>query len=290
MLVKCPNCPTVRELTRNRGDLCRPCAAQKRRDALNTNNIPHRLYKDPKGKTCSQYLRVCPCGDKKWVGYMPDLNTECQKCASSRLGKIMAKNNIKAEGEHVRYEHICSNCKKHRWLLVSPESRKTTLCKMCSATTTGKANKGKERKVRAPVRRFRICHECGDTKEVKTVSETKAKLCRKCSLATIDYSARSAKSAATRVITQKTRPKPKPKPKPKKEKKISQRVIDRERKINKEHKTAIQEAKKNVKIPKQNLSDDDMIKKFLKTKQPSVILDDGPMPYLEPIATLGASA
>jgi len=287
MLVKCPNCPTIRELTKDRGNICRPCAAQKRRDELNTHNFQHRIHTDPKGKTCSQYLRVCPCGDKKWVSYMPDLDTECQKCASSRLGKIMAKNNIKPESEKVRYEHTCSDCGKHRWLLVSPESRKTTLCGTCSAITTGKANKGKERKVRVPIRRFRICMECGDTKEVKTVSSAKAKLCRKCSLEQIDYSARSAKSAATRVVTQKIKPK---KPRKIYAKKVSEQTIKAEKKRNQEHKAAVQEAKKNVKIPKQKLSDDDMISKFLETHQPSVQMDTGPMPYLAPIATLGVSA
>ena len=288
MLVKCPNCPTVRELARDRGSLCRPCAAQKRRDELNPHDFQHRIHTDPKGKTCSQYLRVCHCGDSKWVGYMPTIDTECQKCASSRLGKIMAKNNIKPESEKVRYEHICSECDSHRWLLVSPESRKTSLCGTCSTKANGKANKGKERKVRVPIRRFRICMECGDTKEVKTVSQTKAKLCRKCSNLQMDYTARSAKSVATRAKTQQTKPK-KSKTRKVYVKKVSEKTIAAEKKRNQEHKAAIQEAKKDVKIPKQKLSNEDMIAKFLEKSQPSVKLDEGPMPYLAPITTLGAS-
>ena len=284
MLVKCPNCPTVRELARDRGSLCRPCAAQKRRDELNTRGLEHRIHIDPNGKTCSQYLRVCECGDSKWVGYIPLEGQECRKCSSSKLGKAMAKNNIKPEHEKVRYAHKCTDCGETRYLAASKKYRKTSLCGTCSSRARGLANKKEEEE---PVRRFRICHNCGDTKEVKTVSQAKAKLCRKCSNSQIDYTARSAKSVATRAKTQKPKIK---KPRKVYAKKVSEQTIEAEKKRNQEHKAAIQEAKKDVKVPKQKLSNEDMIAKFLEKSQPSVKLDEGPMPYLTPIATLGVSA
>ncbi len=108
MKVPCPQCGTIRELNRDRGALCRKCAIANRRAELNPRGLDHKIVKNKGGRSVSMYLRVCSCGDKKWVGYIPREGQECQKCSSSKLGYAMSQNNIKED--LIRHFRICPHC------------------------------------------------------------------------------------------------------------------------------------------------------------------------------------
>ena len=259
MLVKCPGCPTVRELTRDRGTLCRTCAIKKRRESINVDNLPHRIYHDPKGKPMSQYLRTCTCGDKKWVNYVPTKDTQCRHCSAKANGYAMSKNNIKDKENHTIYEHICSDCGKIRWLKSNPETRKTTLCGDCSRSATGKANA--KIKPKLFVRKC-IIEGCDDIQMVASKLNATGKMCKSC------RSKLPKKKKTTYPKNRKSKKGP-----------VSQQAIERARKINAEHREDLAEAAKVISVPKQKLTDKEMTELFLETNTPSVVDDRIGVPH-----------
>ncbi len=124
----------------------------------------------------TKYLRVCAdCGNTKEITYRPKKGTLCPSCRAK--GNT---NNKKPEGTHVRYWYFCSNCPD---VVCRVSKRKGTLCKDCSSSANGKANKGKERKLPPPrVRHYRICPECpedNNTKRVNRKRDSGVLLCKR---------------------------------------------------------------------------------------------------------------
>lgn len=256
MKVKCPNpkCDTVRDLVRDRGTLCRMCSASERREALNVRNLDHRIHIDKDGKHISQYKRVCKCGDSKWVGYYPEENQECRQCSASKAGYAMSQNNIKRTEDKTLYKHVCSNkdCGSVRWMKSNPESRKTTLCKTCSSTKNGSANKDKKRVLKKYEATCPVCHETRD------ISQTA-------------YSRYGTNTACKKHVVRRVKVEGKKKVYKKSEKTISKADIEKAREANRLHRDA---QKPKVVKPKQMLTEDEMMTRWLRKNKVTVI----PMP------------
>ena len=254
MKVKCPNekCGAIRDLVRDRGALCRMCSAAERRDKLNVRNLEHRIHINKDGKHISQYLRVCKCGSSKWVGYYPKENQECRQCSASANGYAMSQNNIKRDEDKTLYKHVCSNkdCGAVRWMKSNPASRKTHLCKTCSSTRNGTANKDK---VRVKKKYEATCPVCKDTREISQTA----------------FSRYGSDTACKKHVVRRKPADPKKKKVYKKSvKKVSKEAIDKAIEINRKHR----EAQKPIKTkPKQILTEDEMIAKWLRKNKVTVV-------------------
>ena len=268
MTTICERCKEPREVSRIRkgNKHCRACSLDIIREKINVNNLAHRVIKNPKGRKVSQYLRVCPCGDEKWVGYIPKKNSLCLKCASSKNGYHMSQRNRKEESEKIRYKRICSNpeCGKVDYLLANPEKYRTTgLCLSCNGRATGKMNsRGDE-----DMRYMRICPECPEddnTIEVTVKANAGIKLCRKHRKIPIGKDRKQVDNYI---------------PRKRSIKKESTAAIKAAQQLNRAHKEAIADGLKKKKIPEQALSDEDMVAKFLNKNKPSVEFGNEPIPY-----------
>jgi len=263
MIVECPQCSTPREVTRDRGTVCRTCAIQNRRDALNARDVPHKIHTDENGKKVSMYLRVCKCGDENWVGYIPKENQECRKCSASKLGYAMSQNNRKPDDEKKRYEHKCTGCGTVRYLSSNPDKRKTTLCVDCSR---------KQIRVTDKKRYFTTCPDCPPETATRQISQSSFSQyganvrCRSC-----------AGKAKPKVYRKSPMQIAKQSRSLSKNSSIPKEALDKVRDINRKHREA---QKPNVKLITQTKSEDDMIKEFLKRNKPSVVIDKNePMPH-----------
>jgi hypothetical protein len=132
MMVACITCRVPRFITRDRGVECRECSAKRKRDELNADKLPHRTHTSTSGKKISQYLRVCECGDKNWVGYIPERGTKCRACAAKSEDGIATRNKKKEVSNLVRYERVCADCGDIKILKAQLKYRKTMLCGTCS--------------------------------------------------------------------------------------------------------------------------------------------------------------
>jgi len=263
MIVECPQCSTQREVTRDRGTVCRTCAIQNRRDALNTRGLPHKIHTDKDGKKVSMYLRVCKCGDENWVGYIPKENQECRKCSASKLGYAMSQNNRKPDDEKKTYEHNCTGCGKVRHLNSNPDKRKTTLCIDCSRGT---------KKVTDKKRYFATCPDCPPETATREISQSsfsqygsdtrcrscavkaKPKVYRKSAMQTVKQSRSLSKNSS-----------------------VPKEALAKVREINRQHREA---QKGRPKLITQTKSEEDMVKEFLKKNKPSVVIDKNePIPH-----------
>jgi len=132
MIVPCPTCGKDRDLVRDRKTSCRSCVAEARRQSLNVDNLEHRIHLNGSGRAISQYLRVCECGDKNWVGYIPERGTKCRACAAKSEDGIATRNKKKEVSNLVRYERVCDDCGDVKMLKAQLKYRKTMLCGTCS--------------------------------------------------------------------------------------------------------------------------------------------------------------
>jgi len=214
---------------------------------MNSRRVPK------KNRLATEYLRVCDCGDEKWVSYKPKPFTQCTSCASKKLGFAMSQNNIKTEDELLRYEHKCTMCDEVRYLKASTKTRKSTLCSTCSR----KYAKKKKNKDGSIMRFYRICCKCDDVLEVKTAANAKPKYCRKCAPRASGTDRKQVKNYKKRTDS------------------VSQLAIDRVRKINKEHK-AIQLERKKKPIPKSKLSYEDMVSAYLVNNEVKILSTNEP--------------
>jgi len=236
-----------------------------RREELNTANCETRPSFSG-DRVIHEYKRVCACGDIKWVTYRPKKGTECRKCASSKLGKAMAKGNRKKESEKVRYKRICSDCGKVDILTANPENyRKTSLCGHCSSSARGKANRKHPVKKTKPKKRyFAYCDVCEDTREVSQSQFSQYGFntnCRK------HAKRKKVNKKSDMQIAKEAGPRPKAK-----SKEISQASIKRIQEINRQHKEAVSNiSKKKPKLITQTKTDDEMMEEFLKSNTVTVI-------------------
>ncbi len=225
--ITCSRCGETREVVRvrkSKTNLCRKCSSEVKREKSNPLGFKHRIHLTKNGKMVAQYLRVCSCGDEKWVSYIPKPNQECRSCSAKKSAYAMSRNNIKPEGEHTIYKHTCSKCGKVRWLKASPKQRKTSLCGDCSRVAIGKANKRKK--------------EC--TNQNKDFSEY-AQTVRP-ETATVEVA--SKQSSGIKKCRKHSKPKKyKTSGKPRKSRTVSKEAIELQRKINKEHREAVKKRK-----------------------------------------------
>ena len=249
MLIACPKCNVPRELSRDRGKLCRTCTTKANRSRNWT----------PEG-----YEQSCiDCG-KKWLTNSDTKATRCVSCSGTKLGKEMAQKNVKEPSEKKRYKVVCDDCNEQRFITANPKHRKTNLCGKCSRKATGKANKKEDK-----MRYFRICPECPEddcTKQVSSAKLAGIKLCHKHSM-----------KNRTRFVTKpyKKTNKQKTKEKDSETSYAMQRAIE----INRQHKEAV----KNIDFDKPLISVEkeksrNMIDDWLKDNEPS-IKDHPDMPY-----------
>ena len=159
------------------------------------------------------------------------LDTGTTVCA-----KCVSKRSIK------KFTVICISCLETRTVHRDPKTTKTSLCKRCSSSANGKNN----RKLAPKVKKIyiRVCSICGDKKHVRSKKHAEVKFCSACS--------RSRRKKST------------------KPKKYSKETIEREIKKNREHKKSIAD-RKEKKVVKQKLSDEQLIRKYLKTNKVTVI-------------------
>ena len=129
MLVKCRQCGDERELTRDRGKLCRKCTTENNRSRNWT----------PEG-----YLQSCIDCNKQWLTKSDTKATRCVKCSGTKLGFEMSQSNRKEEHEKKTYSITCSACNETRQITSNPRNRKTNLCGVCSRRATGISNKKPE--------------------------------------------------------------------------------------------------------------------------------------------------
>jgi len=119
------------------------------------------------------YVRICAdCGNSKEITYKPKKDTKCMSCACR--GQTHKK---KSKEDLVRYTYVCSECGDTR---VLKAKRKTTLCGACNSRLRGEANgKIKDKPI---FRFFRVCPLCPEddnTVRVKTAKNGGVKPCKK---------------------------------------------------------------------------------------------------------------
>jgi hypothetical protein len=232
MIVPCPTCGKDRDLVRDRKTSCRSCVAEARRQSLNVDNLEHRIHLNGSGIAISQYLRVCECGGKRWVGYIPETGTKCRACAARSENGIATRKKKKEVSNLVRYERVCANCGDVKILRAQLKYRKTMLCGTCSR---------KSKKEFVPKK----------VVEKKVVEKKVVKL--------------KVKIAKKKVIKVKKRVLPK------KSRTPSKQAIDRARKINEEHRIAQANVVKKDKIKESVLTDEEMIANYLKVNKVKIL-------------------
>ncbi len=264
MTTICEGCKKPREVTRIRPDTkyCRTCRMAIRREELNTAKCETRPV-FVNGRIMHEYRRICACGDEKWVRYIPKPGAECRKCSSSKLGKAMAEGNRKKESEKIRYKRTCLDCGKVDMLTANPANyRKTSLCGYCSSKARGKANrKHPVKKIKIPIRHFRVCPDCEP--EVACVEVSSAKN------SGVKYCIKHKKQPSGKDRKQS---KPYVKKIPSKTKEVSNVAINRAREMNRQHREAVDNiTKKKPKLITQTKTDDEMMAEFLKDNTVTVI-------------------
>jgi len=254
----CPKCGKAkfykyRVTKANREALCKECAREKRR----VNPVGQR----------TKYTRICKtCGDKSIVGYRPTGDEECYKCsrpeAGRRANEARYKNYVPK-----RYYYFCPNCST---VNVNTAKRKTPYCgncirRVCRLKYVEPIHYSfTEEKMIVPIRHFRICPDCGDTKEMKGTAGSGIKRCRAC------YDKARAKAKEERA---------KAKAKPRKKKKVYTPVGTDGAKRNKvtvkldREKTFVDDMKptKTEELERRayTATEEEMIAKFLRSKNAS---------------------
>lgn len=267
MLVSCPQCNEPREVTRDRGKLCRTCT---------TNNSRSRNW-TPLG-----YKQSCIDCNKVWLTKADTKAERCVNCSGLKLGREMAKNNIKEESEKVRYKVVCSSCGVKRLITTNPTRRKTDLCGKCSRSYTGKSNKKHkesiEKEVELTVKQklnslmkrtgklFRYCPSCpsdSNTIEVSTKEESGIKYCN-------EHKPNKPKTYSKTKVQKK------------KEKYYPSQAIEKIREQNRKHKESVENNKVFAKLDKATEEEcDDMISNWLEKNKPSIeIKHNEPFPHL----------
>ncbi len=257
--VNCERCNEPREVTRIRPDTkyCKPCASLIRREKLNVRNLKWKMVVDKHGKSSAYYLRVCGCGNEKWVSYYPKEGAECCSCAASKVGYTMSQNNIRPKEELKRYERICTGCGATSYLTSDPKKyRSTSLCGDCSRKEIGKANAKPKLFVR-----HCVSEGCDDIEMVSSKANSVGKMCKSC---------------RSKLPKKKKANYPKNRKSVKVKNVVSKQAIDRARAINKEHRENAVKATPKKRNP---LSEKDMVAKFLKTNKPSVVDDSTEIPH-----------
>lgn len=222
-----------------------------------------RRYIDKKGKTRYEYFRVCPeCEDQSWITYKPKHNmVKCPTCTKRELAKNMQKANIKQEHEKVKYKRACVDCGDIKMLTNKPISPvEEQRCGTCSRKKNGKANTKTY---------TRTCIICGDTREVQGKNAAKSKYCTKHRHLGMSKEEVVAKRNATLKANGTSTGRKKIDRALKKTGKVSQQAIDRARAINKEYRESLDTKEVKV-IPVATMSDEEMVKQWLKKNKPTV--------------------
>jgi len=295
MLVECPKCHKKREVKKKprEGVVCKDCKTiPKRSEPLyrvcevcgDKNKVKSR--KEASKKLCRKcYLekevkartRTCiDCGDVTVVATSRDAKAlRCKKCSSKHIAEL--RKGKPTSVPKVIYYYFCTDCSD---IKISKARVRRTRCGKCSrlakrlhATRLPYFDFDTMKIVNVPdLEAFvRTCKYCGDKKVMKQKSQAGLKACKACSNRNKDLKAIEAKRQDTlKSKGIKTGRKKLNKPK-KSSKTISKEAIEKARKINAEHR----EAEKNkVEIPKPKMSEEAMVKMFLKKNKPSVIADD----------------
>jgi hypothetical protein len=222
-----------------------------------------RKYVTKEGKTRYEYFRICPeCEDQSWVSYKPKSNmVKCPSCAKQELAKNMHKANVKQEHEKIKYKRVCVDCGNVKMLANKPLAPKSEQrCGTCSRVKTGKSNA----KIYT-----RTCIICGDTKQVQGKNASKAKYCAAHKHLGVNHDEVSKQRKKTLEKNGTKTGRKKMCKTLKKSGKVSQQAIDRARAINKEHRDSLDTKEVKV-IPRATMSDEEMVKEWLKKNKPTV--------------------
>lgn len=226
-----------------------------------------RTYRDKNDILRYEYLRVCSCGDEKWVHYKPKEDTLCGVCSSKQLGFAMSQNNRKEEKDKIVYTRVCEDCDDVRTDLKA-KPNEPQLCTDCSKKRTGVGASNEDFAAsrititkangKAKTMWLRTCanKECGESAYI-TFKPVDGQVCQNCAR-------RVSHSMKDKIVKRPKGNKPRTKPnKPRKRtvKKVSNEAIEKAKEINREHREAITE----VKIIPQKLTDNEMVAKFLET-------------------------
>lgn len=192
----------------------------------------------------------------------------CPKCHKGR------------EVVRVRAENLCAKCAGLE------RTTEPNLCITCGSKRSKTSERGKEclecykKSRKNDTKYFRVCIDCGDSKEVTREYSTKTLRCPSCAAKEkfrlnpmpkrVPSAKTIAKKEAAKLRAKEIASKPKKRVMPKKTPRTGSKAsIARAQKINKEHREIVESEKKD--IPEQKLSDEDMMKAFLKKNKPSVI-------------------
>jgi len=202
-----------------------------------------------------KYFRVCTmCGDSKQVASLGDQSVKlCFDCYN--------KNRPKKETFPI--VSVCIDCGVER----KTRTSKATRCVSCAA---------KNRIKRIPMPKH-IPKKKEKTMFVRT--------CPECEPEAAEQYVKRKKDSGVKPCRLHHIPKRKI-PKPSKKKEISELAIAKAREVNKVHREA-QVTKKTIPVGSSN---EDMIAKFLKKQQPSVLIINEPMPHILPSSGLCASS
>lgn len=268
MEVVCSSCKQTRTVVRDTGTLCRPCASLNRRTSA---------YSE------TGFYHKCLDCEVEWSTKTDTKAVRCKACAAKMFGSKTGKMNRKSDKEKVVYNATCTNCGLVRTLKANPKNLKTTLCSACSKRRTGKSYfitplmslDAMNEMIKASTKTiyFRICDLCPPETQVKqVVSSTNSghKPCNK-------HARKPSGEERKRVTSYKKR-----KVKVTAET-VSSLAIEKQRKINREHRAIIEEEKKaksKVKVHTQ-VEMDKEISKWLEDNKPSVTIPENePFPYL----------
>ena len=194
------------------------------------------------------WVRMCPnCGATAEVYYKPKKDTWCLKCSSTRLGKAI--DNRKDPKDLIRYTRTCIDCGDVRTgMLAKPKEPQR--CTSCSRSKVGRSRHSTGGKLK--LKYFRICEVCGDIKEVKSQRSALSNRCMKCK----EYKKPLYGPKMPRKNTYVKKPKKKKKPA------VSAKNIEKIKIINRKHKAYVEEEQAKP-APKQKISDEDMMAKWL---------------------------
>ena len=236
-------------------------------------NQPYRISCDDFGTTRYRYQRICPnCGDKAMVGYKPKPDTLCKTCNRKELASVM---HIAKHKNHVpvRYTYFCPTCPK---VHIGPAKHKTAYCQKCSRAYVHRIREsipcyfdfGTMKIIGKGVqflRYFRVCVHCEPNEQAKEVKSKSQAGFRPCN-----------KHKHIGKPPRKPRCKSVYKPRKKKAKEPSKDSIDRYKAKQQEYVEQQEELEaKKVVIPKQKISDEDMMAQFL-AKNEVTTIPDGP--------------
>lgn len=268
MEVVCSGCKQPRTVVRDTGALCRPCASLSRRTSA---------YSE------TGFYHKCLDCEVEWSTKTDTQAIRCKTCAGKLIGSQMGKMSYKSDKEKIVYEATCTSCGLVRTLKANPKNLKTTLCGTCSKRRTGKNYKrtplmsldvmNEMIKASNKTIYFRICDLCPpETQVKKVVSSTNSghKPCNK--------HARKPSGEKRKKVTSYKKRKVKVTAET-----VSSLAIEKQRKINREHKAIIEEEKKaksKAKVHTQEEMDKEIFK-WLEDNKPSVIIPENePFPYL----------